>query len=68
MKDKGSDMERNPIGITIIGIVCLLFFAAFIAYAFMDVPGLEGLLAPVFNVINPWPSATWSWRRSRWSR
>ncbi len=53
------DTEKNPIGITIIGIVCLLFFAAFIVYAFMDVPGLEGLLAPVFELINPFTTGAY---------
>ena len=59
MRDTEKNPEKNPVGITIIGIVCLLFFAAFIVYAFMDVPGLEGLLAPVFNVINPFTTGVY---------
>ncbi|MBQ9060753.1 MAG: hypothetical protein IJ128_06400 [Firmicutes bacterium] len=55
MKDTG----KNPIGITIVGVICLLFFAAFIVYAFMNVPGLEELLAPVFNTINPFTSGVY---------
>ncbi len=54
------ESERTPVIITIIGILCLLFFIAFLLFVFTPLQGVHQLLEPLFAVMNPFTAGVYS--------
>ena len=53
------DNTRNPIWVTFIAAVCLLFFLVFLLYVFTDLPFIQRLGDPLFNSLNPFTTGVY---------